>query len=173
MPTLSKRRAQALWNQLHEQFANVQETISEIISTRAWESLGFDTFTEAWKANMDGVPIASFIAPALIYQMLDEGQSEDDIIESVVGLGENQVKNLARQKKAGVPVDKAKARASLTPAQRKAAKSSTSKRVSVELDPETYQELKAIATEYGQTVEECVAEAVDEYLDRYGLSESA
>lgn len=105
------RAAEKLWNLLHDQFVNIQEVMVQIISTRAWEPLGYSTFTEAFTERLSGVTLASELRPHVVYQMLDEGLTADEIAEQVKGVGPEGVEAAARQKRNGVPADAATVKA--------------------------------------------------------------
>lgn len=101
--TMTQRDALALWKKLATQFAATERTIQEIIDRRAWEPLGYSTFNEAWNAQMGSVTLASELRPYVVYQMLEEGQTPADVAATVKGVGESKAKQLARQRRNGVP----------------------------------------------------------------------
>lgn len=96
--------AEAMWSSLRDALANVEEAIKKIVAAKAWKPLGFETFAEAWDARMGGVALANSIKPYVIYAMLDESLTLDDIA-SITGWGIDQVSRAAEDYKIGVPVE--------------------------------------------------------------------
>lgn len=103
--TTKRQQAQTLWKKLHSHFVNAENVIREIIDTRAWEPLGYKTFAEAWKATMSDLTLAVEIRPHVVYQMLGEGWSSDEIAEAIRGIGPDGVEQLDRQRQNNVPAD--------------------------------------------------------------------
>lgn len=90
-----------LWNNLRTQFLAFQDTLEEIIYKKAW--MGHASFFEAWASKMSDITLAAELRPHVVYQMLAEGLSVEDIAANVKGVGVDRVESLKRQKTNGVP----------------------------------------------------------------------
>lgn len=101
---MNQREAEAQWAELRSALTNVEQVIKNIIATKAWKPLGYETFGEAWDARMQGVALANNIKPYVIYAMLDEALTLEDITTST-GWGMDQVSRAAEDYHFGVPVD--------------------------------------------------------------------
>ena len=51
--------AENLWEALRSGFLGTEKTIVEIIKARAWEPLGYETFTDAWVKEVADISIAN------------------------------------------------------------------------------------------------------------------
>lgn len=102
---ITKTQAEALWEQLHEDFANAEERMKQIIITKAWEPLGYRSFHEAWAERMSDISIAAEVRPHVVYQMLNEGMTPEDIDDAVKGIGADIAESLQRQRDNGVPAE--------------------------------------------------------------------
>jgi hypothetical protein len=103
---LSEKDAEDLWTAVRQGLVNVENAIRDVIRARAWEPLGYRTFSEAWADRMTGVALANSVKPYVIYAMLDEGLEAEDVAEST-GWGLDQVETAARDHSAGVPPEAA------------------------------------------------------------------
>lgn len=107
---LSERQAIKLWGQLRTHFVNAQRVMEEIIELRAWEPMGYASFSEAWTAQMSDITIATEIRPHVVYQMITEGRTDADIATAIKGIGRDSAAALRRQKGSGVSAKYASAR---------------------------------------------------------------
>lgn len=103
---LTKDTASNLWDELRDGFLYIEKTIIRIIEAKAWEPLGYATFTEAWADRMDGVRLAGEVRAHVVYTMLAEGEAVE-AISTKTGIGTGSVKDLRRQKSNGVPPEAA------------------------------------------------------------------
>lgn len=117
---ISKKNAEALWNELASNLLAAEESIKEIIKNRAWEPLGYESFYEAWNDRMSHIEIARDFRGIIVYQMLAEGRSDNEIAHSVKGVGPETALGFRRDRAAGVPADKAKGKVLISPFERKA-----------------------------------------------------
>lgn len=100
--------AEQLWARLESGLLDVQNTIIAIIDARAWEPLGYESFSKAWIDKiMPRVTISAELRPHVVYQMFEEGLTADQVADAVKGVTPEVAKSLGRQKKHGVPADKA------------------------------------------------------------------
>lgn len=100
---ITQRQATKLWEQLRSHFVNAQKVIEEIIETQAWEPMGYASFSEAWTAQMSDITIATEIRPYVVYQMITEGASDEQVAAHVKGVGRDRAAALRRQRGNGVP----------------------------------------------------------------------
>lgn len=105
--SLSKAKAAALWDKLRANFLDQELILKEIISERAWEPLGYQTFADAWNAKMSHVTLFAEFRPHVVYQLLAEGSSPEDVAASVRGIGPESAEFLDRQRKSGLAADEA------------------------------------------------------------------
>lgn len=71
---MKQKEAEALWVSLRSALVNAEAAIVEIIKTRAWEPLGYDTFAQAWNDRMRGVKLAAACNTHIVYALLDEAR---------------------------------------------------------------------------------------------------
>lgn len=108
MSRLSKKAAQALWDKVWQTLSDHQAAIREVIEKRAWEPLGYESFSDAWLGmNRDEITLARELRPHVIYQMLSEGLTVDEVADAVKGAGVEIVDRMNQERKAGVPPDQA------------------------------------------------------------------
>lgn len=103
--SIPETQAAKLWADLRQAFTRIDQLLPEIIETKAWEPLGYTSFTEAWTAKMDGITIATEMRPHVIYAMFNEGAQLDTIQAAIKGIGPRQLDVLKRQYNNGVPAD--------------------------------------------------------------------
>lgn len=172
--TITERRAAKLWAELRQAFARVDQLLPEIIETKAWEPLGFASFTEAWAAKMDGLTLAPELKAFVIYPMFDEGATLDDIQRAVKGVGPRQAEAYKQQKDNGVPPEFAttviRERKPL-PAGKTIVRQHTRKQRSVastlhiDVGPRRLKRYQKIAKELGKSVEEIALMAIQDRFD--------
>ena len=95
--------AENLWEALRSGFLGTEKTIVEIIKARAWEPLGYETFTDAWVKEVADTSIANELLPHVVYQMFAEGLTVDEVAETVKGIGADRAESLDRQRRHGIP----------------------------------------------------------------------
>lgn len=83
---MNQREAQALWNRLRGQLLGLDKTLKEIVDNRAWEPLGYSSFTECWKAEMAGVKLEGVMQVHAIYALYDSGATTEEI-QVINGVG--------------------------------------------------------------------------------------
>jgi hypothetical protein len=165
--TISTQQARALFERAASLYGDLLETIKEIIATEAWLALDPPraSFSEAWEAYLTNIPCPPEVKIVVIYQMAEDGLSSEQIADSVHGVREGTVDAVKRQKDNGVPADQA----SLAGGHREGGGRRRS-HVYVDLGVQRYAQLADVAARYAVSVEDCVVEAVDEYLVRYGAA---
>lgn len=117
---MNKSQATKLWNTLRDNFLTLDNTLTKIIEAKAWEPLGYATFTEAWADKMSGVRLAGAMEATVVYAMLDAGADATDVALSVSGVGGVKSKAYAQAYGAGMdPAQAARHAASMSRAPRK------------------------------------------------------
>lgn len=158
--TVTAEQASALWADLRGSFINAEKRIVEIIELKAWEPLGFESFTEAWASKMSGIRLASEELRAhVVYAMFADDLSDDEIIDQVgprSGVSDRQVKLLRRQHGDGVPATLARTRVRSHLRKRP----STARTIHVQFDSDEYLQFREIAVTANLTVEGIAAEAI-------------
>jgi len=104
-----REHAEALWQDLRNAFLNFKEILQKIIDERAWIPLGYSSFGVAWKHYMSDITLASEIRPHVVWPLLAEKLSDDEISETVKDVGPEAAKNYRRQWENGIPADHATA----------------------------------------------------------------
>ena len=101
---MNKKQAEALVNKLQNGLLQVEEALNDIISTKAWEPLGYTSFAEMWEDRITplGLNITREIRGEVIYAMFDNGDSVEDISDAVKGVSESTVKAMKQAKGQGV-----------------------------------------------------------------------
>lgn len=97
---MNQDEAAALW-QLW-QGLNPAWLVETIIDERAWEPLGYASFSAAWKAQMADVTLAPESYAHVVDQMLAEGAGVDDIAAWVKGADRDRVGSLLRERTGGL-----------------------------------------------------------------------
>jgi uncharacterized protein YhaN len=165
---LTKRQADALWQQLRQHLTNAEQVMQEIIARQAWIAQGYSTFAEAWQANhMSDITLASELRPHIIYQLLDENEAVVEIAKAVKGVTPQQVSDVSQQRNAGVPVDRATVRRQprkpmSVVRQHLRSKPAEPGTIHVEVGVDNMREYRKIAHDYGMSVEAIAAEAISE-----------
>lgn len=160
---ISSRLAQQLWAKLQQHFINAGRVLEEIIERRAWEPMGYSTFSEAWTAEMADITLAVEVRPHVVYQMLAEGLSIDDVAGAVKGVGRDRAESLSRQRKNGVPAN----HASMTTVRQHLRKSpSTQDTIHLRIGATRLARYQLIAKRADRSVEEIAAEAVEAAFSR-------
>lgn len=154
---LSQKQATLLWSKLRQHFINAATVIEEIIERRAWEPLGYESFTEAWHSQMEGVTLAVEVRPHVVYQMLTEGYDYDAIAAAVKGVGRDRVESLDRQRRNGVPARDASMHVVREHLRKQP---SAAAYVHVPVGPIALRRYREIAEKHDTTVEQIAAEAI-------------
>lgn len=155
--TLSERQALSLWKSLRTHFVNAAKVIEAIIEQQAWIPLGYESFAEAWNAQMSDVTLATEVRPHVVYQMLAEGYDYDAVARSVKGVGHDRAESLDRQRRNGVPARDA----SMTVVREHLRKPpAPPSMLHIEIGTIAYKRYQKIADRLGTTVESIAAEAI-------------
>lgn len=155
----------ALWQSLRGHFVNAARVIEEIIEGRAWEPMGYESFTEAWHAQMADVTLAVEVRPHIVYQMLTEGYDYDAVAANVKGVGRDRAESLDRQRRNGVPACDASMSTVRRHLRRKPGVAAT---LHIEVGPIALRRYQKIAERIGETVEAIAAEAINARFEALG-----
>jgi len=162
---LTQAQAVALWQSLRGHFVNAARVIEEIIEGRAWEPMGYESFTEAWHAQMADVTLAVEVRPHIVYQMLTEGYDYDAVAANVKGVGRDRAESLDRQRRNGVPACDASMSTVRRHLRRKPGVAAT---LHIEVGPIALRRYQKIAERIGETVEAIAAEAINARFEALG-----
>ena len=102
--------AEQLWQDLRKGLLNIQLTITTIISEKAWEPLGYDSFTEAWSARLADVTIAPELRAHVVFEMFREGSTPEEVAAAMKGVGRDSADAFKSQMENGVPAELATGR---------------------------------------------------------------
>lgn len=157
MARISKKRAEALWSDLRSALELSEEKIGEIVKTRAWEPLGYESFAECWADRLSGLKLYGEIRAVVVFQMFDEGASDSEVRGAVEGVGSVESKRLrtAHRKKLS---PKSAAEFMVRQHTRKAP--SAQRFVRAELSADELESVKAAADFYDVSVDEFVKRSV-------------
>lgn len=101
--------AEQLWARVESGLLDVQNAIVAIIDSRAWETLGYESFSKAWIDRIAGrVTLAAEIQPHVVYQMFSEGLSPQQVADAVKGVTDRGARDLKRQRDAGTAPEDAR-----------------------------------------------------------------
>ena len=146
-----------MWSKLRQHFVNAATVIEEIIERRAWEPLGYESFTEAWHSQMEGVTLAVEVRPHVVYQMLTEGYDYEAVATVVPGVGRDRVESLDLQRRRGVPARDA----SMSVVRKHLRKKPTGAAwIHVDVGTIALKRYQKLAASRGTTVEQIAAEAI-------------
>jgi len=149
--------AENLWEALRSGFLGTEKTIVEIIKARAWEPLGYETFTDAWVKEVADISIANELLPHVVYQMFAEGLTVDEVAETVKGIGADRAESLDRQRRHGIPAHAASMYEVRRHMRRRPRPADT---IHVVVGPAVLQDCHRIATQVGRSVEDIAKEAI-------------
>lgn len=111
--TISKKKAETLWSDLRTNLLDAQDNISKIIATKAWEPLGYDTFTEAWTDRLGDLKLYGELRAVVVYAMFDEGATTADVTVSMSGVGPATAKALKQAHGKGLEAKDANTRSKI------------------------------------------------------------
>ena len=91
---ISKKRAEALWQDLRSALEMSEQKIAEIVKTRAWEPLGYSSFAECWEARLSDLRLSAELRAVVVFAMFDEGAGVSDACTAVASVGPATAKKL-------------------------------------------------------------------------------
>lgn len=158
MARISKKRAEALWDDLRSALELSEEKISEIVKARAWEPLGYESFADCWADKLSDLRLSSELRAVVVYQMFDEGASVPEVSAAVPGVGpaEGGLLKTAHSKKMSAK----DAAVFSTVREHPRRKPSAPRFVRAELSPDELESVKSAAAFYEVSVDEFVKRSV-------------
>lgn len=157
---VNQQQALKLWSELKQAFARIDLLVPQIIENRAWEPLGYDSFIEAWSAQLGDIDVSKAFLPAVVYAMYDTGATVDEVAYAVHGVGVRTAELIKRQKQNGVPASCA----TTTVREHQRKPPGARRHLQVDFGPATFQRLEAVAKRIGRPLSEIAREAI---LDRF------
>lgn len=155
---ISKKRAEALWDDLRSALELSEEKIAEIVKARAWEPLGYESFADCWADKLSDLRLSSELRAVVVYQMFDEGASVLDVADAVAEMGPVEGKRL---KQAHTKKMSPKSAAVFSTVRQHTRKAPSGHRfVRAELSPDELAAVKAAADFYDVSVDEFVKRSV-------------
>ena len=156
--TISKKRAEALWDDLRSALELSEEKIAEIVKARAWEPLGYESFADCWADKLSDLRLSSELRAVVVFQMFDGGASESTVRKAVSDIGPAESKRL---KQAHTKKMSPKSAARLSTVRQHTRKATSGRRfVRAELSPDELATVKSAADFYDVSVDEFVKRSV-------------
>lgn len=98
------------WQGLRNDLSSAEQRIRRIIDNQLWLPLGYTDFKTAWNTELADCDLGIRALRHVVYQMLDEGQSDQEIAAEVDGVGIPTVEALRSDKAAGIRAGEATTR---------------------------------------------------------------
>ena len=156
--TISKKRAEALWDDLRSALELSEEKIAEIVKARAWEPLGYESFADCWADRLSGLKLYGEIRAVVVFQMFDEGATVTEVESAVAGVGPVESKKMKVAHSKRMPPKAAAAFSTVRAHPRR--KPSAPRFVRAELSPDELESVKSAAAFYEVSVDEFVKRSV-------------
>ena len=106
---MDKTTAEQLWTRLSDGLNDVEATLIEIIESKAWEPLGYASFTDAWNDRLKDSRLANrtdMLRAHVVYALFAEGLTDEEVIV-LAKVPDARVKNLRAAVAANVPAERA------------------------------------------------------------------
>jgi hypothetical protein len=147
---------------IRQNLLDAGEAIALFIEHRSYEVLGYETFAACWDAELAEIKWVADIKPQVVYAMLDEGLSDEEITSSVKGVRPAKLAALKSQKKHGVPASK-----TAVPKGRRGRIAGVHNKgyVHVAVGWERLQEWRKIAKDWDTTVEDVMLAQAEAWFD--------
>lgn len=100
--TISKNEAKKLWNRLRSNLLALDQTITEIVEERAWEPMGYASFTEAWEKELHGIELKGAQLASAVLALYDSGATPVEVASAVNGVGPEKAKAYEKAHSAGL-----------------------------------------------------------------------
>lgn len=107
---MNELEARELINEARKALKITSDSIQRIISNEAWKPLGYSSFQMMWEKEFGDIVLASEVRSAVVYAMLEQGESVDNIAHSVNGVGPDTANELKRKRDNGIPHNVASAK---------------------------------------------------------------
>lgn len=163
MDPISKEQAARLWDELKGNLLAVEDGIKQIIATKAWEPLGYESFAECWADRLSDLKLSKELRAVVVFGMFENDASPADAAKAVAGVGVVEVRELHTAWNSGLD---AKDAAFVTRASRRTRPAAGAPRtVSTTLQAGEYEALRAFAAaadvSLSEYVRACVVDALN------------
>ena len=145
---MNKQQAETLWANLRSNLLAAEDNIRQIITTRAWEPLGYESFAECWADRLGDVKLAGELRAVVVFAMFDDGATDRDVAMAVGGVGVSTVTALRDAHRKGLEAGEASV---IARPQRRQKKSDMPRIVTVPVTIEEHAALVAAAEASGMS----------------------
>lgn len=94
MSNITESQAADLWASLRSNLLAVEDGIRQIIATRAWEPLGYDSFAECWADKLGDLKLSKELRAVVVFAMFEDDATPADASRAVAGTGVVEVRSL-------------------------------------------------------------------------------
>lgn len=155
---MNKQQAETLWANLRSNLLAAEDNIRQIIATRAWEPLGYESFAECWQDRLSDVKLSKELRAVVVYAMFEDDATPADAARAVAGTGVVEVRSLHSAWSQGMGAHDA---AFVTRSKPKARPTAGApRRVATMFQAGEYEELRAAAAEADASLSEYVRACV-------------
>lgn len=155
---MNKQQAETLWANLRSNLLAAEDNIRQIITTRAWEPLGYESFAECWQERLSDVKLSKELRAVVVYAMFEDDTDPVDAAHAVAGTGVVEVRSLHSAWSQGMGAHDA---AFVTRSKPKARPTAGApRRVATMFQAGEYEELRAAAAESDASLSEYVRACV-------------
>lgn len=171
MDSISKEQAARLWDELKGNLLAVEDGIKQIIATKAWEPLGYETFQDAWEDRLSDVKLTGVMRATVVLAMFEQGATEVEVATTVTGVGPVRSKAYKQAHQAKLTPKKAELHAEKMVPVKPYARSLPERRNALRIegfDDDEIQAWNALADELGVDRNELLREALREGMKEWG-----
>lgn len=155
---MNKQQAETLWANLRSNLLAAEDNIRQIITERAWEPLGYESFAECWQERLSDVKLSKELRAVVVYAMFEDDTTPADAAHAVAGTGVVEVRSLHSAWSQGMGAHDA---AFVTRSKPKARPTAGApRRVATMFQAHEYEELRAAAAEADASLSEYVRACV-------------
>jgi hypothetical protein len=155
--TFTEKQARRLVELSKQHLGNFERCLAEIIETRAWEVLGYESFPEFYAGEYSEFTLFPEMRPHVVYAYFDSGASVEDVASSIRGVGPELAKGFKRQRDNGVPAEHAKP---ITVAQHGRERPGPRRFLTLEFSATELREFERLARSCGTTANDVATAAV-------------
>lgn len=161
---MNKQQAETLWANLRSNLLAAEDNIRQIITTRAWEPLGYESFASCWADRLGDVKLTSELRAVVVYAMFEDGATDRDVAIAVDGVGVSTVTALRDAHRKGLDAGDA---AYTTRSRGRARRGIPGQTVSVNIvmSEDEHRRLSAAAAFEGCSMKELARVGVLRYID--------
>lgn len=103
MDPISKEQAARLWDELKGNLLAVEDGIKQIIATKAWEPLGYESFAECWADRLSDLKLTGVLQASVVLTMFDQGEPVEKVATTISGVGPAKAKAYKQAHEAKLP----------------------------------------------------------------------